>query len=204
VYLYPFDEMHDGDIDRFVALASWARLEIPTIKFYATLERKEALQALPYLDIAQVINREDMYADAITSKKEIWLYGATENTKSLSPYAYYRLMSWKAFYLGFKGAGFWNYADTGSGENPGTAWDDFDGPRPDFAVIYEGENNTIVSSRRWEAWRMGVEDNELLGMYTRAKGLTAAQGLAKTVLDNPGDTGKADEVRRRILRELSL
>jgi hypothetical protein len=51
---------------------------------------------------------------------------------------------------------------------------------------------------------MGVEDYELLGMYARAKGLTAAQGLAKTVLDNPGGTGKADEVRRRILRELSL
>lgn len=203
IYLYPYDEMFGKDIDRFIVLSSWARKEIPTIKFYGTLEKKESLKALPYLDIAQIINREDMFADAINSKKEIWLYGATENTKSLSPYSYYRMMHWKAFSLGFKGAGFWNYADTGGGESPGSAWDDFDGERPDFAVIYEGENGTIVSSRRWEAWRMGVEDYELLTMYARTKGDKAAKELANMVVNNPKDLGKADEVRRRILRELS-
>jgi hypothetical protein len=203
MYLYPFDEMRGKDIDRFVTFASWARKEIPKIKFFATLERKEALKALPYLDIAQVINRDDMYADAIASKKEIWIYDATENTKSLSPYSYYRLMSWKAFYHGFKGVGFWNYADTGSGENPGSAWDDFDGKRPDFAVVYEGVNGTIVSSRRWEAWRMGIEDYELLTIYAKAKGQKAAHELARTVLDSPQNTGKADSVRQQILMELA-
>lgn len=111
-------------------------------------------------------------------------------------------MSWQAFYLGFKGAGFWNYADTGSGENLGSAWDDFDGKRPDFSVIYEGENGTIVSSRRWEAWRMGVEDYELLTLYAKAKGETAAKALAKTVLDNHQDVSRADAVRSRIMSEL--
>ncbi|RNC70422.1 MAG: DUF4091 domain-containing protein [Desulfuromonadales bacterium] len=203
LYLYPFDEMHGQDVDRFVAFASWARKEIPSIKFYGTLERKEALKSLPYLDIAQVIDRDELFEEARNSKKEIWIYGAADKTKSLSPYAYYRLMSWKAFYLGFKGAGFWNYADTGSGENPGSAWDDFDGNRPDFAVIYEGKNGGIVSSRRWEAWRMGVEDYELLTMYARFKGDAAARELAKKVLSHPGDTDKADETRRFILREMS-
>lgn len=203
LYLYPFDEVHGKDIDRFVAFASWAREEIPSIKFYGTLERKEALRVLPYLDIAQVIDRDDLLEDARRSKKEIWIYGAADNTKSLSPYSYYRLMAWKAFYLGFKGAGFWNYADTGSGDNPGSAWDDFDGDRPDFAVIYEGANGGIVSSRRWEAWRMGVEDYELLTMYAKSKGEDAARALAKGVLSHPVDTGKADEARRIILHELS-
>ena len=203
LFVYPFDEMHGDDVDRFIALSSWAHKEIPAIKFYATLERKESLRALPCVDIAQVINRNDMYAEAINSKKEIWMYGATDNTKSLSPYSYFRLMPWNAFTLGFNGAGFWNYADTGSGENPGTAWDDFDGKRPDFAVIYEGEGGTIVSSRRWEAWRMGVEDYELLRMYAKTRGETAAKELAKTILDNPKDVGKADEVRHNIMRELS-
>lgn len=203
LYMYPFDEMKGKEIDRFVALAAWARKDIPAIKFYATLDNKDAFRALPYLDVAQVINREELFAEAIGSKKEIWLYGATENTKTLSPYSYYRLMSWKAFYNGFKGAGFWNYADTGLGDNPGGAWDDFDGNRPDFAVIYEGENGTIVSSRRWEAWRMGVEDYELLCMYTKAKGVNAAKKLAKSVLDNPLAVGVADQVRRKMLSELS-
>lgn len=75
LYVFPFDEMHDKDIDRFVAFAAWVRKEIPAIKIYATLERKESLKALPYLDIAQVINREDMYAEAINSKKRFGSMG---------------------------------------------------------------------------------------------------------------------------------
>ena len=193
-----------SDLIRFVELATWARKEIPGIKLYATLERKESLSALPYLDIAQVINREDMYANAKSSKKEIWLYGATEYTKSLSPYTYYRLMSWRAFALGFTGAGFWNYADTGWGERAGSAWDDFDGKRPDCSIVYEGENGEIISSRRWEAWRMGVEDYELLSMYAKTKGDKAAKNLAKLVINNPKNIGMTDEVRHTIMRELSL
>ena len=203
LYLYPFDEMGGADIDRFIELATWAYKEIPSIKFYATLDKKESFKALPYMEIAQVLNKEELIADAIASKKEIWLYGTEGNTKSFSPYSYYRLMPWTAFYHGFSGVGFWNYADTGWEENPGSAWDDFDGNRPDFAVIYEGENGTIVSSRRWEAWRMGVEDYELLRMYATAKGEVAAKMLASSVLDKPQEVGKADEVRRKILMELS-
>lgn len=110
-------------------------------------------------------------------------------------------MAWKAFRDGYKGIGFWAYADTG---DSGTAWDDFDGKNPDYAVIYEGPNNTIISSRRWEAWRMGIEDYELLTMYAKAKGDAAAKALAKAVMDNPEDTTKADEVRRKILIELEM
>jgi hypothetical protein len=203
IYFYPYDEMKGDVIYQFEKFSSWARREIPGIKLYATLDNKKSLIALPYLDIAQIADREDMYPEALESKKEIWIYGTGYNTKSLSPYSYYRLMPWKAFYYGFKGVGFWNYSDTGWGENPGTAWDDFDGNRPDFAVIYEGDNGTIVSSRRWEGWRMGVEDYELLCMYAKSKGETAAKTLAKSILDNPNDTNKADEVRHKILFELS-
>lgn len=211
LYLYPYDEIGKENIERFIALSSWTKKEIPSLKYYATLLNKESFVILQYLDIAQIhylniskaINLGGMFSDKIDSKKEIWLYNTKRPTKSLSPYSYYRMMSWMAFYHGFTGIGFWNYADTGWGENPGTAWDDFDGARPDFAVIYEGENGSIVSSRRWEAWRMGVEDYELLRMYARAKGDKAAKYLAEMVVNNPLDLGKADDVRRRILRELS-
>ena len=202
LYFYLFDEMKGKEIEQFVTIAAWARKEMPAIKFYATLSNKEAFKALPYLDISQVVDHKDMNR-VIDSNKEMWLYGTAENTKSLSPYSYYRLMSWKAFYLGYTGVGFWNYADTGWGENPGSAWDDFDGKRPDFAVIYEGPGNTIVSSRRWEAWRMGIEDYDLLTRYAKVRGEKSAKELAKIVLNNPKDVGKADEVRRKILQTLS-
>jgi hypothetical protein len=203
LFLYPYDEVGGKDIDRLVALTSWAQKELPAIKFYATLNKKESLKALPYLDIAQMINSKDVLNQALKSKKELWLYGANDTSKSLSPYTYYRLMSWKAYYMGFTGVGFWNYADTGWGDDPGSAWDDFDGNRPDFAVIYEGDNGSIFSSRRWEAWRMGVEDYELLTMYAKSKGEISAKTLAKSVLDNPQDMGRADQVRQTILRDLS-
>lgn len=50
---------------------------------------------------------------------------------------------------------------------------------------------------------MGIEDYELVTMYAKAKGEGAAKTLAKSVLDNHQDTAKADEVRRKILVELS-
>ncbi|MGZ5134827.1 MAG: hypothetical protein ACXWCG_06745 [Flavitalea sp.] len=203
IYIYPYDEINEKDLTRFIELATWAHKEIAGIKLYGTLGRKESLSALPYLDIAQVIYHKDMYAGAIGSKKEIWLYWILANSKSLSPYSYYRLMAWRAFALGFTGAGFWNYADTGSGEYASSAWDDFDGKRPDFSVIYEGEGNTIVSSRRWEAWRMGVEDYELLSMYAKVKGDKVAKNLAELVINKPEKIGMADEVRHKIMRELS-
>jgi hypothetical protein len=88
--------------------------------------------------------------------------------------------------------------------NPGTAWDDFDGKYPDFSVIYEGPNNSIISSRRWEAWRMGIEDYELLTMYAKKKGEPAAKELAASVFNHPEDTSRADAIRHKILSELSI
>jgi hypothetical protein len=75
--------------------------------------------------------------------------------------------------------------------------------RRDYAVIYSGEDKAIVSSRRWEAWRMGVEDYELLTAYARKMGRPAASALASQVLSNPEDTTLADQVRQRMLAELS-
>ena len=56
---------------------------------------------------------------------------------------------------------------------------------------------------RWEARRMGIEDYELIAMYAKAKEDADAKALAKSVLDYPQDTAKADVVRRKILLELS-
>jgi hypothetical protein len=203
VYWYPFDEMNGKEIDQFIALARWAREAIPGVRLYATLGNEGSERALPYLDIAQILNRDETLARFAQGTAERWLYEAKGPAKSLSPYSYYRLMAWKAFLGGYRGVGFWAYADAGWGDAPGTAWDDFDGKNPDYAVVYEGEVNSIVSSRRWEAWRMGIEDYELLTMYAESRGVDAARLLARSVLEAPEDTGRADEVRRRIILELA-
>ena len=197
--------MNGKDVDQFIKLAAWTRKEISGVQFYATLESLASLRSLPFLDIAQIINIDDRLKDLALYKTEIWLYDAKGPAKNLSPYSYYRLMSWKAFVLGLKGAGFWNYSDfSGWGDLPPVkAWDDFVDKGDSYAVIYEGSNGHIVSSRRWESWRMGVEDYELLTMYAKAKGIEKAKALAKSVLDNTSCVTKADQVRLKILEELS-
>jgi hypothetical protein len=169
IYLYPYDEMGGEEIDQFIELAKWARQEIPSIKFYATLGKKGSDRALAFLDIAQVIN-DHRLKNFYNSRAELWIYDTKGPAKSLSPFSYYRLMAWQAFYGDYQGIGFWAYADTGWSSAPSSAWDDFDGKYPDFAVIYEGNENEIISSRRWEAWRLGIEDFELLKMYAELKG----------------------------------
>lgn len=202
LYIYPYDEMRSKNIDEFIQFASWARKELPEIRFYATINDLIALKTLGYLDVAQIADRDELLSKTGTATAERWIYNARGPAKSQSPYSYYRLMAWKAFLNGFKGIGFWAYADAGVGEKAGSVWDDFDGNNPDYAVIYDGVGNSIVSSRRWEAWRMGIEDYELLTMYARKKGESAAKALAKGVLDKPDDTTRADLVRRQILEEL--
>ena len=202
IYLYPYDEMGGEEIDQFIDLAKWARREIPSIKFYATLGKKGSERALPFLDIAQVIN-DYRLKNFDSSHSEMWIYNTKGPAKPLSPFSYYRLMAWQAFYGGYKGIGFWSYADTGWHSAPSSAWDDFDGKYPDFAVIYEGNENEIISSRRWEAWRLGIEDYELLKMYAKVKGEKAAKEQVELVLDHSDDPSLAREVRNRILIELS-
>ena len=185
VYWFPFDEMEDKEIDQFIALARWAREKIPGVKFYATLDSKNSERALPYLDVAQIINDDRVLGTFKAGNAEKWLYDTKAPAKSQSPYSYYRLMSWKAFLKGYTGIGFWAYADAGWGDNPGTAWDDLDGKNPDYAVIYEGDGTSIISSRRWEAWRMGIEDYELLTHVCQGQGGCSREGVGKERLGLP-------------------
>lgn len=201
LYLYPFDEVQGSQADMLISLSSWLRKEIPSVRLYTTIWQADSLRVLPYVNIAQI--HERLIENIGVTRTELWLYGTRTPAKSNSPYSYYRMMAWKAFLRGYRGVGFWAYADAGWENNPGTAWDDFDGAYPDFAVIYEGEGNSIISSRRWEAWRMGIEDYELLTMYGRTMGSEAAKSLARIVVEHPDDPSKSDEVRRRILTELS-
>lgn len=203
IYIYPFDEMSGVEIEQFKAFAKWVKTAFPEIKIYATLGAKNSEDALPYLDIAQIINEDNKLKQFTQSAAELWLYNASGPAKSNSPYSYYRLTAWKAFLLGYTGIGFWAYADTGFGNNASSAWDDFDGKSPDYSVIYDGVGKTIVSSRRWEAWRVGIEDYELLNTYAKSHGLNKAKALAKYVLDQPDDVSRADEIRHKIIEKIA-
>jgi hypothetical protein len=87
--------------------------------------------------------------------KRLWSYECSgPGNKLYSATGYYRYQIWNAWHHKFSGAGFWAYADTANT----SAWDDMDA-HGDWAVVYESTTGP-VSSRRWEAWREGVEDYE--------------------------------------------
>jgi hypothetical protein len=70
------------------------------------------------------------------------------------PYLDYRLSHWYAWDWGLNSNGKWTYIDTTH-----DIWNDYVGSIQ--AMVYAGEDRPI-SSKRWEAWRDGIEDFELM------------------------------------------
>lgn len=202
VYVYPYDEIEVKDVDKLIAFAQWAKSAVPGIKLYMTVGKlpdNKISQLNQYMDVMQVF--EDYIYTVPTVADKSWIYNTKGNAELLSPYNYYRLMSWKAFANGYKGVGFWAYADSKDAFNNILKTRYFAGSTNYAAVYVDGDN--IVSSRRWEGFMMGVEDYELLQLYAKKLGASKAKALAASVLGAPGDASQADAARDKIISALS-
>lgn len=204
---YPCDEpQNESDMKMLSIIGRLIKEVDQSLQVYTTIDKLDRLnnnalkELSEYVDIFQVSELDLVNSRLLIlkrSEKEIWCYGG--GGKKADPFLKYRLMAWRAFEYGATGIGFWAYADTGSS---GTAWNDSDGNRPDYAVIYEAKNS-ILSSKRWEAWREGVEDYELL-LQAKKKlkpGKEAAEFAQRitSVLEHPDDYAHFKETRRFLL-----
>jgi hypothetical protein len=124
--------------------------------------------------------------------KEVFMHDCLGPGKGNDPYSYYRLMPWRAFQLGLTGVGFWVYYDGVNYKNGPLPWDDTMVSMGYYGVVYssqfspvntQGEN--IVPSRRWEAWREGLEDYQYL--------YEVQQAINKIIKTNPVMAAKAKE-----------
>ncbi|HEK19636.1 glycoside hydrolase domain-containing protein [Mucilaginibacter sp.] len=203
IYLYPYDEVADKDLDNFVNFLNWIKSEHPSIKVYATVASTSRWQKIgSMLSLVQIRNTPAMLAAVKGTDKEIWMYDIAPFSESLSPYTYYRLMAWKAFANGVKGIGFWNYADYRNNAGNKALLSNFNGTEnTNYSVIYIGPDNKIVSTRRWEAFAQGVQDYQLLEKYALKFGAAKARQLAASVADNPDDDSRADQAVAQILLE---
>lgn len=203
---YPYDEPGgDRDVLDLVEIAKLLKGINPRLQVYTTLSVVPGISSTPlfeHVDIVQVyepILPSIMKAIGPSRKIQVWSYSAGGGGKGADPHSFYRLQAWRAFRHGVTGIGFWAYADTGT---YGTAWDDFDGTRPDYAVIYEGEEG-IVSSKRWEAWREGAEDYGLLAKVQKklkpGREMREFQHRVERVTDYPADFQYFQETRRLFL-----
>ncbi|MHB8257923.1 MAG: hypothetical protein ACYDE0_11880 [Acidiferrobacterales bacterium] len=180
--LYPMDEIAGSKIAAFIKIASWIRELDPTVQIYADpttypgyrTSLSDLKKLVPYVNLWQpnlVLAKRT--ADSFFSRigEKWWIYsGPGAPAKAAKPLQY-RLLGWQAWALGASGVGVWAYSDTGGS----SAWDDFDGNRPGYAMVYEGPNGP-VSSRRWVAFRKGLEDYQLLAAASHGElGMSAAE-----------------------------
>jgi hypothetical protein len=136
---------------------------------------------------------------------EVWVYDVIEPSKAADPTRDYRGLAWEAWARGLGGCAFWSYGDTGL--ESANAWDDFDGDRNDFAVVYgpagapvpmRGES--FAPSKRWQAFRIGMQETALL-----EASLVRRPGLRDSVLaalDSP--TFAPERWRARLLAGLEV
>lgn len=204
IYFYPYDEVATKNIEDFRNLILWAKASVPGIEFYATLANKEAVNALlPLLDIAQLLEDRNLLDNRPLSNSEIWMYKVgTPPARALSPYTFYRLMAWKAFLYDIRGIGFWNYADEGNDNKLNRIADPLFNTVNSYSVVYNGAGKDIITTRRWEAFKLGLEDSKLLSLYSKKFGKSKANKLAQRVISSPGNTSMADSVRTQIIKEL--
>lgn len=172
--LYPVDEpgLSDGLVDLYLRMAKLAREADPNIRMYTDpvgrITEDELKEMLPYVDI-WCPNRRGLVLDKTNaakleiirnSGKTVWTYECDSNVKHQSPLGYYRAQAWLAWHLGLTGIGFWTYC---------TSQDDpwfLPTLRHDYLLVYPG--NGVVSSKRWEAVRDGVEDYSMLAALREA------------------------------------
>lgn len=171
--LYPVDEpgLSDGLVERHIAMAKLAREADPDILLYtdpvARIGLDELEELLPYVDIWCPHRNGLILDESNTEKFElilkhgkiIWTYECDDNAKHHSPIGYYRTQAWLAKSCGLTGIGFWSYC---------TSVDDpwfRPGIRHDYLLVYPGTD--VVTSKRWEAVRDGIEDFTLLDLLTQ-------------------------------------
>jgi hypothetical protein len=174
--LYPVDEPSRDGLQLVKAIAHAIKEWNPHVQVYAdpSVYANPPLEAADLHDVQNLVDYWQPNLLAVRGrmgeffkrlKKDWWIYGNPKSpAKSGSPLHDYRMLAWWAWYYGARGVGFWSYSDTGGS----SAWEDVDGRRPDWAVVYETPQG-IVSSRRWEAFREGLEDYVLLSGASRSE-----------------------------------
>lgn len=206
--LYPVDEPNLPSLRLLHVVADAVKRRHPTIQIYANLSafadpavRTSDLENVrPLVDYWQpslAVVRGPLGSWFTALQRDWWFYSNPKSPAKLaSPLHDFRLLAWWAWHYGAKGIGFWSYSDT----NGSSAWDDLDSRRPDWAVVYESPNG-IVSSRRWEAFREGLEDYTLLAALRSTR--ERIQQIGKSNFDQ-WNTADIESVRQALLRDPSL
>ena len=98
--------------------------------------------------------------------KRIELYACNGPSRRLDPYAYYRLISWRAFAVGARGVTFWSFADTR------TADSEFAAVATNYSPLFITPDR-VRSGKHMEAAVEGLQDIEYLVMLRQVAATSA-------------------------------
>jgi hypothetical protein len=173
--LYPVDEPNGDNLDKLADLVIRLRGIDPTLQFYAnpSIGRSELMLAVPSLwRLTALVDfwqpragaTFDMVATLLRrrGRPPAWVYDNPRSPARSAPPGCYRAFAGQAFDSGASGLGFWSFSNT----NDSSAWTDFDGTQPDWAVVYEAKSG-FATSRRWEAFKQGITDFSALSYCAR-------------------------------------
>lgn len=201
----PYDESVGERAVRLAALMKEACPEIKIIIDCSTPDPREAARIDRYTDIwvphfKQFFpeNMAAFHKRLIDTGKPRWVYYYSEgqNEKWQDPTLHYLFKFWWAYKNNLSGLGYWAqqyYGDPWLRCKTTKAYD--------TSLVYPAAEGP-VPSRRWEAWRRGVQDFSLFDLtkrkltaQNRAADLTELARMVDRLVAAPGAEGLADELR---------
>jgi hypothetical protein len=164
--LYPYDEPDAPEFASLAVLADIVASVSPDVRIYANPGRLTVADLMPggaawaVRDSVAIWQPQAGSAlDSIVAAqlwfrpRELWVYYVPPAPAKADDPRCYRTFIWEAARANAVGVGVWSYSDTAGS----SAWDDLDGTRPDWAMVYEAENGA-VPSRRWRAFLQGAAE----------------------------------------------
>ncbi len=201
IYLYPYDEPSNSKVINEARLFYvWLKKVSPETKTFVTLNNPSAFDLHGYVDISCV--HSDVLSNYKYKSSENWLYATKGPAKNNAIYTYYRLLPWIAVEKKMSGVGFWSLTDFGT--NDDASGNDHYGYGYNYSPIYVNAHH-VFSSRRWEAWRLGLQEATLLKAHSKKYGQAATDLLIKHVQEKAalGSTLEAEIVIQQVMSSLT-
>lgn len=212
-YIQFWDEPRLGEIRESMEWMRKVRALDPTFKFYengsvippGAQEWKEFIRLVdcwgPNWDQLYVAKPEDGKTIAAAGFRHLGFYRClmSRNNRGVNIYEYYRLMSWRLMEQGFDNLAFWAY-NVGSED----AWDGTTGTSSGGIVVYQ-KDGKLLTSRRWELFREGLDDYKLAQAAFDTKGILDARKQAQLmeicndVAAHPNEPRYADQMRLKLI-----
>jgi hypothetical protein len=201
------DEPGDEAWKKWIVPASRMAKEVdPTILVWEDqqvsiklLEETDRLCDIYCPPLSKIRENKQLHEFILKQKHPGWHYQCASSKES-PPHFYYRVHHWQSWDLRLGGAAMWVYTD-----DLGT-WNDYDGGTS-YSMIYEGKDGPITS-KRWEAWRAGIEDYEMLRLLREKaqkeknqKLLSLISTTARTVIENEKRPEILPKLRKQLLEQ---